>query len=85
LNAAEHVGHVAATDVSDRALAMTRLNATLNDVNLDVRSGSHYEPVQGETIDQVVTNPPFVVTPATGAGWSTATRACRAMRWCAAW
>ncbi|MEP7090104.1 MAG: class I SAM-dependent methyltransferase [Nocardioidaceae bacterium] len=66
LHLAEHVGHVVATDVNERALAMTRLNAALNEVDLDVRSGSLFEPVVGERFDLVVTNPPFVVSPATG-------------------
>jgi hypothetical protein len=47
-------------------LAMARLNAALNGVSLDVRAGSLYGPVAGEEFDLVVTNPPFVVSPATG-------------------
>ncbi len=66
LHLAEHTGHVVATDVNERALAMTRLNAALNGVEVDVRAGGLYEPVAGEQFDLVVTNPPFVVSPATG-------------------
>jgi hypothetical protein len=66
LHLAEHVEDVVATDVNRRALAMARLNASLNEVHLDVREGSLYEPVRGEQFDQVVTNPPFVVSPGTG-------------------
>jgi hypothetical protein len=66
LHLAEHVGHVVATDVNRRALELTRLNAALNGVQLDVREGSLFEPVAGERFDLVVTNPPFVVSPATG-------------------
>jgi methylase of polypeptide subunit release factors len=66
LHLAEHVRDVVATDVNERALAMTRLNARLNGVSVDVRAGSLYEPVTGERFDLVVTNPPFVVSPATG-------------------
>ena len=65
LHLAEHVRDVVATDVNERALAMTRLNARLNGVSVDVRAGSLYEPVTGERFDLVVTNPPFVVSPAT--------------------
>ena len=36
---------VVATDVNRRALWMTRLNAALNEVAVDVRAGSLYEPV----------------------------------------
>jgi hypothetical protein len=49
--------------VNERALAMTRVNAALNEVELDVRAGSLFEPVAGEKFDLVVTNPPFVVSP----------------------
>jgi hypothetical protein len=45
---------------------MTRLNAALNEVRVDVRSGSLFEPVAGERFDLVVTNPPFVVSPGDG-------------------
>jgi len=65
LHLADHVDRIVATDVNERALAMTRLNATLNRVTVDVRAGSLYEPVAGERFDLVVTNPPFVVSPAT--------------------
>ncbi len=66
LHLAGHAGTVVATDVNDRALAVTRLNAALNELAVDVRSGSLYEPVADEAFDLVVTNPPFVVSPATG-------------------
>ncbi len=66
LHLAAHAGHVVATDVNRRALAMTRLNARLNGLALDVREGSLYEPVGREQLDLIVTNPPFVVSPATG-------------------
>jgi methylase of polypeptide subunit release factors len=66
LHLAEHVRDIVATDVNERALAMTRLNARLNQVTVDVRGGSLYEPVAGERFDLVVTNPPFVVSPGTG-------------------
>jgi len=60
------VNHIVATDVNDRALAMTRLNAELNETSFDVRPGSLYEPVHGDQFDLIVTNPPFVISPATG-------------------
>lgn len=66
LHLAGHARTVVATDVNDRALALTRLNAALNEVTVEARSGSLFEPVGGETFDLVVTNPPFVVSPATG-------------------
>lgn len=55
---------VVATDVSPRALAFTRLNALLNDVDgIETRLGSLFDPVRGELFDRVVSNPPFVITP----------------------
>ncbi|NYE36729.1 hypothetical protein F4692_001862 [Nocardioides cavernae] len=66
LHLAAHSGSVVATDVNARALWMTRLNATLNGVDVDVRDGSFFEPVAGERFDLIATNPPFVISPATG-------------------
>ncbi|MGH3386049.1 MAG: DUF7059 domain-containing protein, partial [Nocardioidaceae bacterium] len=66
LHLSTHVGRVVGTDVNERALAMARINAGLNQVDVDLRTGSLFEPVVGERFDLVVTNPPFVVSPATG-------------------
>ena len=59
---------VVATDVNQRALRLTRFNAELNEVadRIEVRDGSFFEPVAGELFDLVATNPPFVISPATG-------------------
>lgn len=66
LHLATHSGRVVATDVNQRALWMTRLNAALNEVEVEVRDGSFFEPVAGERFDLISTNPPFVISPATG-------------------
>jgi methylase of polypeptide subunit release factors len=67
LHLAAHARRVVATDVNQRALRLTRFNAELNDVsNIDVREGSFFDPVAGEQFDLVATNPPFVISPATG-------------------
>jgi methylase of polypeptide subunit release factors len=67
LHLATHAREVVATDVNERALWITRLNAELNgSQGIDVRDGSLFEPVAGEQFDLVVTNPPFVISPATG-------------------
>jgi hypothetical protein len=66
LHLAGHAAEVVATDVNSRALWMTRLNAALNEVEVDVREGSFFEPVAGERFDLIATNPPFVISPATG-------------------
>src|SRR5690606_28047395 len=53
---------VVATDVSQRALAFTRLNALLNGADgIQTRLGSLFEPAAGERFDRVVSNPPFVI------------------------
>ena len=68
LHLARHSAEVVATDVNQRALRLTRFNAALNElpVTVDVRDGSFFEPVAGERFDLVATNPPFVISPATG-------------------
>ncbi len=63
LHLAQHAQDVVATDVNPRALAMARLTAELNEVAVDVRDGSLFEPVAGETFDLIATNPPFVISP----------------------
>src|SRR5690606_14222779 len=55
---------VVATDISERALRFTALNALLNEVDgIEVRHGSLFAPVAGEQFERVVSNPPFVITP----------------------
>ena len=70
LHLAAHADHVVATDVNSRALWMTRLNSELNarpgGPEVEVRDGSFFEPVAGERFDLISTNPPFVISPATG-------------------
>ncbi|QAY69838.1 DUF7059 domain-containing protein [Xylanimonas protaetiae] len=70
LHAHRHAGSVVGTDISARALAFARLNAGLNlgdSGAFDLRLGSMLEPVAGERFDLVVSNPPFVITPHSGA------------------
>ncbi|SDC83900.1 DUF7059 domain-containing protein [Nocardioides lianchengensis] len=68
LHLAAHSTSVVATDVNPRALWVTRFNTALNDVaeKVEVRDGSFFEPVRGERYDLIATNPPFVISPATG-------------------
>ncbi|MDX6371241.1 MAG: hypothetical protein QOD98_229, partial [Nocardioidaceae bacterium] len=68
LHLAAHSGAVVATDVNQRALGIARFNAALNEVGdrVEVREGSFFEPVRGERFDLIATNPPFVISPATG-------------------
>ena len=68
LHLAAHSERVVATDVNARALRLARFNAALNGVadRVDVRDGSFFAPVAGERFDLIATNPPFVISPATG-------------------
>lgn len=68
MHAARHATAVVATDISQRTLDLAALNAELNGIhNIEFRLGSLFEPVAGERFDQIVSNPPFVITPrATG-------------------
>ncbi|RHW26787.1 class I SAM-dependent methyltransferase [Nocardioides immobilis] len=68
LHLAGHADRVVATDVNPRALDLARFNAELNEVGgqVDVRDGSFFAPVAGERFDLITTNPPFVISPATG-------------------
>ncbi|KQV74386.1 transferase [Aeromicrobium sp. Root344] len=63
LHLAQHSSEVVATDVNPRALAMARLTAELNELDIDVRDGSLFDPVAGETFGLIATNPPFVISP----------------------
>ncbi len=59
-----HARRVTATDINQRALAMTQLNAGLNRIsNIETLEGSYFEPVKGRTFDQLVANLPYVITP----------------------
>jgi methylase of polypeptide subunit release factors len=63
---AQHADTVVATDVNARALAYAAFNTALNRIeNIDLREGSLFEPVAGETFDLVVSNPPYVISPDT--------------------
>ncbi|MEU7133102.1 methyltransferase [Streptomyces sp. NPDC046261] len=64
LHAAQHAGRVTATDLNPRALHITRLTLALSGApEADLRQGSLFEPVAGETFDLIVSNPPFVISP----------------------
>jgi SAM-dependent methyltransferase len=53
--------HVVATDVSARAVAFARVNAWLNRLtHVECRLGDLLAPVEGESFDLIVAQPPFV-------------------------
>ncbi|MFH8369143.1 methyltransferase [Streptomyces sp. NPDC018031] len=65
LHAGRHATRVTATDLNPRALHFTRLTLALSGApEADLREGSLFEPVDGETFDLIVSNPPFVISPA---------------------
>ena len=64
MHASRHSGRVIATDISERAIAFAAFNLALNEIrNVELRRGSLFEPVDGESFDHIVSNPPFVITP----------------------
>ncbi|HKH07449.1 MAG TPA: methyltransferase [Agromyces sp.] len=64
MHASRFAREIVATDISERALAIARLNVELNGIEgVEFRLGSLFEPVEGEQFDRIVSNPPFVITP----------------------
>ncbi len=63
LHLGRHAGTVVATDRNRRALRLAAVTAALSGQEWDLREGSMFEPVAGETFDLVVSNPPFVISP----------------------
>jgi hypothetical protein len=63
LHLANRVSQTVATDVNPRALELARATAALNRIELDVRTGSLFEPVAGERFDLIISNPPYVISP----------------------
>ncbi|WP_328537507.1 DUF7059 domain-containing protein [Streptomyces sp. NBC_00344] len=64
LHAVQYATGVTATDLNPRALGFTRLTLALSGAPAaDLREGSLFAPVDGETYDLIVSNPPFVISP----------------------
>ncbi len=63
LHLARHADAVTATDLNPRALQLAGLTARLNGLEVDLRLGSLYQPVVGESFDLITTNPPYVMSP----------------------
>ena len=66
LHLSGHAKRVVGTDVNPRALELAAMTAGLNGLDIDLRNGSLFEPVDGEKFDLICTNPPFVVSPPDG-------------------
>lgn len=67
LHLARHAEEVVASDLNPRANELAAWTYALNDIEVDQRLGSLYEPVAGERFDLIVTNPPYVMSPPSGA------------------
>ncbi|MFW6597733.1 DUF7059 domain-containing protein [Propionibacteriaceae bacterium Y2011] len=63
LHLARHADHVVATDLNRRAVTAAAWTFALNDVAVELRHGDLWQPVAGETFDQVISNPPYVMSP----------------------
>ena len=51
---------VVCTDINSRAVRITRENTRMLGLDVDVRQGEIYEPVNDERFDTICTNPPYV-------------------------
>lgn len=61
LHATDYAASVTATDLNDRAIELADATAAINEVDIELLTGSWFEPVAGRTFDRIVANPPFVV------------------------
>ena len=61
IHCAKHGGQVTATDICGEALELAQRNATDNSVELDLRRGDLFAPVEG-VFDVIVFNPPYLPT-----------------------
>jgi len=61
--AARGASRAIGTDINPRAIVMARLNARLNELAAEFRTGDTFEPVRGERFDLVVSQPPFIMRP----------------------
>lgn len=53
------------TDINSRAIGLSRVNAVLNGIaNVDFREGDLFAPVDGESFDLIVCQPPWFARPA---------------------
>jgi release factor glutamine methyltransferase len=61
IHCAKHGCHVTATDKVAEALELARENAVQNTVEVDLRKGDMFEPVEGR-YDVIIFNPPYLPT-----------------------
>jgi len=51
---------ITATDISEKALALAKLNAAANGVDINFKQGDLFEPAKGQVFDVIISNPPYV-------------------------
>ncbi|MCX5042580.1 methyltransferase [Aldersonia sp. NBC_00410] len=61
VHAASYAQRVTATDVNPRAIMLAEATAALNELDVELLTGSWFDPVAGRRFDRIVANPPFVV------------------------
>ncbi|MBZ0115507.1 MAG: methyltransferase, partial [Sandaracinaceae bacterium] len=61
LVAAKRGARATGVDISERAIALTKINACLNGLEVEARAGDLFAPVAGESFDRIVAQPPFVI------------------------
>lgn len=67
LLAARHAQRVTAIDLNPRAIALAQFNAMLNGAtNVGTLLGDLFTPVENESFDLIVCNPPFIIAPTVG-------------------
>lgn len=81
-----HAERVVATDLNPRAVAYADFNVALNGLGAQVetRQGDLLEPVEAETFDLIVCNPPFVISPDESSGYLFRDSGIRGDRFCEA-
>lgn len=52
--------NITATDITEKALALAKLNAIANGVDINFKQGDLFEPVKGKVFDVITSNPPYV-------------------------
>jgi release factor glutamine methyltransferase len=66
---------VVAVDISRRAILSTRINARLNGVTVTAVRGDLFAPLDGRRFDLIVSNPPYLPSPAGSPGSHSSARA----------
>lgn len=61
VHAADYARSVTGTDISERSMVLAAATTALNELDVELLSGSWFEPVEGRKFDRIVANPPFVV------------------------